>query len=75
MALRQVADPEAGPHDVLVKVHAASVNPLDTKIRPGLLRLVLSHRLPFVLGHDVAGVVVRVGAAGSGTRKRASQHS
>jgi len=39
--LRQVPEPEVGPHDVLVKVHAASVNPLDTKIRAGLLRLVV----------------------------------
>jgi len=61
--LRQVPEPEVGPHDVLVKVHAASVNPLDTKIRAGLLRLVLPYRLPFVLGHDVAGVVVGVGSA------------
>lgn len=59
---RQVPEPEVGPHDVLVKVHAASVNPLDLKIRAGLLRLILPHRLPFVLGHDVAGVVVRVGS-------------
>jgi NADPH:quinone reductase-like Zn-dependent oxidoreductase len=63
LQLRKVAEPEVGPHDVLVEVHAASVNPLDTKIRAGLLRLVLPHRLPFVLGHDVAGVVVRVGSA------------
>ena len=45
MALRQVADPEVGPHDVLVKVHAASVNPLDTKVKAGLLRMVLPDRL------------------------------
>jgi NADPH:quinone reductase-like Zn-dependent oxidoreductase len=61
--LRNVPEPEVGPHDVLVKVHAASVNPLDTKIRAGLLRLVLPYRLPFVLGHDVAGLVVGVGSA------------
>lgn len=63
LQLRQVAEPEIGPRDVLIRVHAASVNPLDTKIRSGLLRLVLPYRLPFVLGHDVAGVVVRVGDA------------
>jgi len=62
LQLRQVSEPEVGPHDVLVQVHAASVNPLDTKIKAGLLRLVLPYRLPFVLGHDVAGTVVRVGS-------------
>lgn len=62
LQLRHVPEPKVGPHDVLVKVQAASVNPLDTKIRAGLLRLVLPYKLPFVLGHDVAGVVVRVGS-------------
>ena len=54
--------PEVGEHDVLVQVHAASVNPLDGKIRDGEFKLVLPYRPPFVLGNDVAGVVVEVGA-------------
>lgn len=47
--------------DVLVEVHAASVNPLDLKIRDGAFKLLLPYRLPLILGNDVAGVVVRVG--------------
>jgi len=54
-------DPELREDEVLVQVHAAGVNPLDAKIRNGEFKLVLPYRPPFVLGHDVAGVVVRVG--------------
>ncbi|WP_410644007.1 NADP-dependent oxidoreductase [Amycolatopsis sp. lyj-346] len=53
--------PEVGEHDVLVQVHAAGVNALDSKIRDGEFKLVLPYRLPLVLGNDVAGVVARVG--------------
>lgn len=52
---------------VLVQVHAASVNLLDAKIRNGEFRLILPYRLPLVLGNDVAGVVVRVGANVNGS--------
>ena len=57
-----VPEPEVGEHDVLVQVRAAGVNALDSKIRDGEFKLVLPYRLPFVLGNDVAGVVVRAGA-------------
>src|SRR6266566_486916 len=55
-------DPELREDDVLVQVHAAGVNLLDSKIRNGEFKLILPYRLPLVLGHDVAGVVVRVGS-------------
>jgi len=58
----EMPDPELRDDDVLVQIHAASVNPLDLKIRDGKLKLILPYRLPFVLGNDVAGVVVRVGS-------------
>jgi NADPH:quinone reductase-like Zn-dependent oxidoreductase len=58
----EIADPEVGADDVLVQVHAASVNVLDSKLRSGEFKLILPYRVPFVLGHDVAGVVVGVGA-------------
>lgn len=63
VALRagEVADPEVGEEDVLVQIHAAGVNLIDSKIRSGEFKLILPYRPPFVLGHDVAGVVVRVG--------------
>lgn len=56
-----LAIPQIGDDDVLVKVHSASVNPLDFKIRNGDLKLVLPLAMPLVLGNDFAGVVVAVG--------------
>src|SRR2546430_2045994 len=61
--IREVPEPGVGAHDVLVEVRAASVNLLDAKIRDGEFRQFLPYRVPFVLGHDVAGVVVRAGPA------------
>jgi len=58
----QVPDPTIGPRDVLVRVSAASINPLDKMVRNGEFKLLLKYKTPFVLGHDVAGVVTRVGA-------------
>lgn len=48
--------------DVLIQIHAAGVNPLDSKIRNGEFRLILPYRLPLILGNDLAGVVVGVGS-------------
>jgi NADPH:quinone reductase-like Zn-dependent oxidoreductase len=56
-----VPDPELREDDVLVQIHAAGVNLLDSKVRNGEFKLFLRYRLPLILGHDVAGVVVRVG--------------
>lgn len=58
----EMPDPELRDDDVLVQVHAASVNPLDSKIRNGEFKLLLPYRLPLILGNDVAGLVVRVGS-------------
>jgi NADPH:quinone reductase-like Zn-dependent oxidoreductase len=55
-------DPELRDDDVLVQIHAASVNPLDIKLRNGEFKLILPYRLPLILGNDLAGVVVRVGS-------------
>src|SRR5438552_6735492 len=57
----EVPDPELREDDVLVQVHAAGVNLLDSKIRNGEFKIFLRYPLPLILGHDVAGVVVRVG--------------
>jgi NADPH:quinone reductase-like Zn-dependent oxidoreductase len=59
--LGDVPDPELRDDDVLVRVHAAGVNPLDSKIRNGEFKLILPYRLPFILGNEVAGVVTQVG--------------
>ncbi|HWI12142.1 MAG TPA: NADP-dependent oxidoreductase [Burkholderiaceae bacterium] len=57
----EIAVPEIGAMDLLVQVHAASVNPLDAKTRDGKLKLLLKYRFPLVLGNDLSGVVVDVG--------------
>ena len=58
----QVPDPITGPRDVLVRVRAAGINPLDKMVRDGEFKRLLKYKTPFVLGHDLAGVVMRVGA-------------
>src|SRR5713101_1959699 len=60
--LGEMPEPEVRDDDVLVQVHAASLNQLDSKIRDGEFKLILPYRLPLILGNDVAGVVVRVGS-------------
>jgi NADPH:quinone reductase-like Zn-dependent oxidoreductase len=61
LRLANVPEPELQANDVLVRIHATAVNLLDSKIRNGEFKLLLPYRPPFVLGHDVAGTVVRVG--------------
>ena len=60
--LGEMPEPELREDDVLVQVHAAGVNPLDSKIRNGEFKLLLPYRLPLILGNEVAGVVLRVGS-------------
>ncbi|KZS71089.1 NADPH:quinone oxidoreductase [Mycobacterium kansasii] len=57
----ELPEPELGDGDVLIEVHAASVNPLDLKIRNGELKPLLAYKLPLVLGNDPAGVVIKAG--------------
>lgn len=57
----EIPTPEAGDDDVLIEVHAAGLNLLDSKIRSGEFKAILPYKLPIALGHDVAGVVARVG--------------
>jgi len=63
LQMREMPEPGIGEHDVLVEVRAASVNLLDAKIRDGGFKRILPYRVPFVLGNDMAGRVVRVGPA------------
>lgn len=53
--------PEPSAGEVLVRVHAAGVNPVDWKIREGYLKAYLPHSLPLILGWDVSGVVESTG--------------
>lgn len=61
MRLGEMPPPEFRDDDVLIEVHAAGLNLLDSKIKSGEFKLILPYRMPLVLGHDVAGVVTRVG--------------
>lgn len=61
LRLTNVPEPELRDADVLVRIHATTVNLLDSKVRDGEFKLFLPYRPPFVLGHDVAGTVVKTG--------------
>src|SRR4051812_24194214 len=61
LRLANLPEPEIRDDDVLVQVGATGVNVLDSKVRDGEFKLILPYRPPFILGHDVAGIVVRVG--------------
>ena len=59
--LRELPDPRPQADEVLVRVRAAGVNPVDWKIRQGQLRFILRPKFPFVPGGDIAGEVVSTG--------------
>lgn len=61
LQLTQIVEPVVKENDVLVQVHSAGVNLLDSKIKAGEFKLILPYKAPFILGHDVAGVVTKVG--------------
>jgi NADPH:quinone reductase-like Zn-dependent oxidoreductase len=62
MRLGEIPVPELRDDDVLIEVHAAGLNVLDSKIKSGAFKMILPYPMPLVLGHDVAGVVTRVGS-------------
>jgi NADPH:quinone reductase-like Zn-dependent oxidoreductase len=61
VSIVDVPVPTCGPRDVRIAVEAASLNPLDVKIREGRVKLVLNVKPPIALGCDVAGVVAEIG--------------
>ena len=61
LRLTNVPEPDLQDNDVVVRIHATAVNLLDSKVRDGEFKLILPYRPPFILGHDVAGTVVRTG--------------
>jgi NADPH:quinone reductase-like Zn-dependent oxidoreductase len=58
----EVEQPKIKPDQLLVKVHASSVNPIDWKTRKGMLSILTGNKFPLILGFDVAGEVVAVGS-------------
>lgn len=66
LRLGDLPEPTVGPGDVLIEIAAAGLNVLDAKIRNGEFKVLLPYKPPLVLGHDLAGTVIRVG---SGVRR------
>ena len=62
LTLREFPDPTPGPGEVVVEIAAASVNPIDWKLREGEFKAILPARMPLILGNDLAGTVVAVGS-------------
>src|SRR5438309_10828589 len=60
--LSEIADPVPGPDDVLIEIHAASLNPIDFKIAHGDLKRVSKYQLPRPFGFDASGIVLSAGA-------------
>lgn len=58
---QEVEQPQIKTSELLVKVHATSINPLDWKTRQGMLKWLMSHKFPKILGADLSGEVVQVG--------------
>jgi NADPH:quinone reductase-like Zn-dependent oxidoreductase len=64
--LQDIPSPQAEPGEVLVRVSASSVNPIDNAIVSGMLKDMVEHEFPVLLGRDFAGVVERAGSDVSG---------
>lgn len=60
--LAEISEPIVNENDLLVQVHSASLNLLDAKLKSGEFKLLLPYKFPLILGHDVAGVVTKVGS-------------
>jgi NADPH:quinone reductase-like Zn-dependent oxidoreductase len=61
LQFRELSVPEPGAREILLKIHAAGINPVDHKIRSGKYPQVREDKLPYILGRDVSGVVEAVG--------------
>src|SRR5436853_1855838 len=63
LQIEEIDVPRVGPNGVLVRIHASSVNPIDWKLRNGMLKAVRNFRFPVIWGTDFSGVVTEVGRA------------
>lgn len=61
LRLTEVTVPEINEYEVLIEIHAASINPLDLRIRNGEVKLLINYKMPLVLGNDFSGIVTKVG--------------
>lgn len=58
-----IPKPKIGPDELLVKVHAVGLNPIDTMIPKGQFKPILKFQLPATMGSDMSGIVAEVGAS------------
>lgn len=61
LQLTEVAEPSLNDNEVLVQIHASAINLLDTLIKNGDFKIFLPYKTPFINGHDMAGVITKVG--------------
>lgn len=62
LKLTEVPKPNIKENEILVEIHAASVNQLDSKLKSGEFKMILPYKFPLILGHDVAGIVIEAGS-------------
>ena len=68
LRLADVPEPALKDDEVLVQIHAAGVNVLDAKLRDGEFKPILPYKLPLILGHDLAGTIVKTGPKATRTK-------
>lgn len=57
----ELLKPQVGPYEILIQIKAASINPIDFKLKAGLLKFLRKNTFPLILGHDLSGEVVKIG--------------
>lgn len=62
MRMAEVPTPEINEYEVLAEIHAASINPIDFKIRDGKVKMLLKYEMPLILGNDFSGVITKIGS-------------
>lgn len=62
LQLVELPEPAVKDNEVLVQIHAASINQIDNKLKSGEFKLILPYKFPLILGHDVAGIVTKIGS-------------
>lgn len=69
LIVKDIPIPELSSGEVLVKIKAAGVNPLDNMIVRGEVKLIVPYKTPLIMGNEFAGVIERIGSNVSGFKK------
>ena len=73
-ALTDMPDPHPGPGEVLIKIQAAGMNPMDRNLANGAMKATTPASFPFILGSDLAGVVEAVGEGAGAVAEEPPEH-